>query len=94
LTGWITGIRFEEGKEKITFKGASGEFSATATSEQVELALNNRTTQVRATVVQKEGKYRLVRIVPSKVIKRNLNEDEYEERVWKRWDGVLQELAK
>jgi hypothetical protein len=89
--GNTIGVGFEPGRLEVRIKSEdSGLVTFTATSEQVESALNLRDKRVRAVAVVVANSYRLIILQEAD---RPLNQSTREEAVYQRWRGALKRLA-
>jgi hypothetical protein len=93
IFGVVIGLGFDPGKTEVRLKSDAGTLLCSASPEQVEEAVNYRGAGVRALVVR-GGKNRLLGIWPPDVAIPVPGREMAEEYLFKKWDGLLQRLAK
>jgi hypothetical protein len=94
VEGSVVGVGFDPGRREVRIKGDSGMFSLDATSDQVDLALKIRPTEVRILGVKTERRARILRINGVREPRFNVTPEAIEEHIYKRWAGVFARLSK
>ncbi len=91
IIGRVIGVGFEPGRPEVRLKSEEEQIIVPATSEQVDKALEFRSTKVRALIL-KHGSFRtrLLKIEDDSLPRFRGDRETY---VFKRWDGLLRRLA-
>ena len=90
FVGFIVGVGFEPGTPEVWIKTDSMTVTLTATSAQVDTALELRQASVRAIAVVQGNSRRLLILQASHL---PINRSTREGAIFGRWDGVLRRLA-
>ena len=89
--GRVVGVGFEPGRPEVRIKTDTAGVTLTATTEQVDKALNLRNAEVVAVAVAQGATHRLLILQASHL---EINRSTREAAVFDRWSGLLQRLAK
>ena len=94
LEGYIVGVGFEPGRPEVRIKSETATTSLTATERTVDQALRMRHDRVRSLSVHVASRSRLIRLNRSSDARPAFTPQAVEEHIFKRWDGLLERLAK
>lgn len=94
LEGYIVGVGFEPGKPEVRIKSETMTTSLSTNELVVDQALKLRHDRVRSLSVHIANRARLIRLSHTSEERPAFTPEAVEEYIFKRWDGLLERLAK